>query len=80
MSREIINLSKKDCEIFFKRMTDRIEYLGEMLNNSTAYSEGETRERLKMMEERKYLELLLYKDLNVQSYEYYKKDVRFQID
>ena len=78
--QNVITLRKEKCEDFIEKIIERIEFLTERLNKSSAYTKEETIQRLKMLEERDYLVMLFYRDLHFQSHEYYNKNVKIQID
>lgn len=68
MERCLIERSSKDVEYGMRKMLERYHLIINKLNDTSAYTSYETRERMKLIEEKEYLESYL-RFFDIQSFE-----------
>lgn len=66
--KEIITKDIQDITNGVQQMIERYIFLRDKLNRTSAYTEEETQERLKNIQERKTIEHILY-SMNIQAFE-----------
>lgn len=71
MERCCIVKDKNEIEYGIRQMLDRYWFVREKINKTSAYTTGETKERLELIEERKflgeYLRMLSIQDFEIKS-------------